>query len=108
MPRQKRNERVSIDSDEEGPRTRRQSRDKFEELVLKLADGMAEMQHSIAHLADTVTKNAQTCPQADHQNSSVGQEAKTYVNKEYISLWRDIGGSSLTFYPGGRHIPLFS
>lgn len=99
----------NVASDDELPlsRTRKQSRDKLEELVFKLADGMAEMQFSIAQLANSMSGSKDDKKEMQGSSSS-GEHRSDRLdnNKQYIGLWRDLGGSQLTFRPNGEIHPI--
>lgn len=79
----------------------------LEDIVARLADGMQEMQFSIAKLADTMSKNYTVNKDDQLQTQPVTAEKNNNIDKQYIVIWKELGGSNLSFYPGGKIHPMY-
>nr|CAI5850130.1 unnamed protein product [Callosobruchus analis] len=74
----------------------------LEKIVESLAQSMAHMQTSISDLAVSIqSQNQNRIDQHD-----VGRSKGDVSSKQYISIWRDLGGGAVYFCPGGSLHPM--
>nr|CAI5842451.1 unnamed protein product [Callosobruchus analis] len=74
----------------------------LEKIVESLAHSMAQMQTSISDLAVSIqSQNQNRIDQHD-----VGRSTGDVSSKQYISIWRDLGGGAVYFCPGGSLHPM--
>nr|CAI5869338.1 unnamed protein product [Callosobruchus analis] len=74
----------------------------LEKIVESLAQSMAQMQTSISDLAVSIQcQNQNRIDQHD-----VGRSKGDVSSKQYISIWRDLGGGAVYFCPGGSLHPM--
>nr|CAH7735348.1 unnamed protein product [Callosobruchus chinensis] len=74
----------------------------LEKIVESLAQSMVQMQVSISNLAVTL----QNQNESRINQNVVRSKGDAIVGKQYISLWKDLGGGNVCFYPGGSLHPM--
>lgn len=70
-----------------------------------ILDQISHLQKTVDLLAKTVTQTPQTVCTNDNISNSSGM-TPTLESRSYISHWKELGGSSLLFFPDGKLHPM--